>query len=168
MTAREPIKVLKDIILGAMPKALNLQPAQVMLGYQKYKIPTEGLFIVLRYLDDTVIGETDSLSADGNTEIQDAAYNHVIQIDIMSFDDSARQNRLYLATAINSIYSKQLQGKYGVSVYRPAPLVDTSELEPTQFCNRYTTRVVVKALTENTLTADNYTIFGQPGVVLNP
>jgi len=141
----EPIKIIADIIQTYM----RLENGQVMLAYQKFKIPTEGLFVVITAVSDVEIAR-DSYIEDaqdgGQNEVVDIAMLHEIQIDIMSFDDQARKRRMEVIASLASIYSQQKQVANTIQIARNVmPMTDTSSLEVTQYLSRYTTRVRVAA-----------------------
>jgi len=148
MSATEPIKVVADIIQEWM----GLSDGQVMLAYQRYPIPTKGLFIVLTSIADTPMhAETFIQDADagGQEEVAQTYMLHDIQIDLLSFGPEARQRRTEVIMALNSIYSQQQQVANEIKISRlTTPMQDTSFLESTEYLNRFTTRIRVTAVTE--------------------
>ncbi len=148
---REPIKVIGDILLSE----LELSPAQIMLAYQRYNIPnTPGLYIALSYLDTQLIGvQSDSAPNDvvGMIETQSATLRHSIQIDAMSFDDTARTRRAEIVMALGSVFAKQQMEKNNLQIARlPSSFTDISSLEESAFLNRYAIVVACTALSIKT------------------
>lgn len=145
-TYAEPILVVADIIQTWM----NLNPGQVLLAYQKFNIPTNGIFIVLTQVSDQEIGGDNFAQADGLGGQQEVAQDYVvedIQIDIMSFDDQARQRRREVAMALRSVYSQQQQVQNLIQIATNVmPMVDASALEVTKYLNRFTTRIRVTSV----------------------
>jgi hypothetical protein len=176
----EPILILADVI----QHELGLKDGQVMTAYQRFTIPTEGLFIVLTYAGPSqIIGSADEIVDDqglspapynplsggsppiptgGMTEIQSITILYTIQIDVMAFSDDdgtnqARSRKEEVAMAVNSVYSQQNQEENQMQISRqPGPFRDTSFLESTEFLQRYTTDVRVTAATTKTKPADYY------------
>lgn len=155
----EPIKVVADIIQTFM----GLTDGQVMLAYQRYEIPTKGLYIVLTPIADQVISRDNYIEDIGGneSEVTDIVAIHDIQIDIMSFGPEARQRRMEVQAALASQYSQNAQVANGLSIARNLmPIQDTSFLEETEFLLRFTTRIRVTALTTITHSdADYYDSF---------
>lgn len=165
--AREPIKVVADIL----QKEMSLPDGQIMLGYEKWNIPpTPGLYVVLVYIGGKAIGSTSYFTSEGNDpakqlEHQEVAMRHVVQIDLLSFDGSARARKEEVLMALRSFYSQGQQEKYAMSIARiPSEFVDASTLEETKILNRFTLTVPVTALHTKVKAADFYNKFPGPEV----
>lgn len=148
---REPIKVIGDILLSE----LELPPSQIMLAYQRYSIPNNpGLYIALSYLDTQLIGVVSGSAPDdivGMIETQSATLRHSIQIDAMSFDDSARTRRAEIVMALGSVFAKQQMERNNLQIARlPTSFSDISSLEEAAFLNRYAIVVACTALSIKT------------------
>lgn len=147
-TYAEPILVVADIIQTWM----DLNPGQVMLAYQKFNIPTNGLFIVLTNVSDQDIAGDNYLQPDGQGGQEEVGQDYEIsdiQIDIMSFDDEARQRRREVMMALRSIYSQQQQVQNFLQIApNIMPMVDSSALEITKYLNRFTARIRVTSVDE--------------------
>lgn len=141
---RETIKAIADIIMTSM----QLTEKQVMLAYSKYEIPeTAGLFIALSTISAKSISNSSVFESATNTEIITTTMHELIQIDIMSFDSSARKRKEELIGILNSIYSEQQQEKYNFQIGRiPGEMVNASNLEETKILNRFTVTVAVTSL----------------------
>lgn len=143
--AREPILVAADILQSEM----GLGPEQVMLAYEKWNIPPNpGLYIDLAYLGPSrIVSSINQFDAITNTEIQQVTMLHLIQIDLLSFDGSARARYPEVALALASIYAKQQAERYQMQFGRqPTAFIDASTLEETKRLNRFTTTVSATAL----------------------
>ena len=147
-TYPEPILVVADIIQTWM----NLNPGQVMLAYQKFNIPTNGLFIVLTQVADQEIGGDNFIQDDGRGGQEEVGQDYIvsdIQIDVLSFDDEARQRRREVMMALRSIYSQQQQVQNLIRIApNLMPMMDSSFLELTKYINRFTARIRVTAVDE--------------------
>lgn len=142
--AREPILVLADVL----QQGLGLPDDAVVLAYEKNIVPaSSGLYVSLDYVGPAkCIGNVNELDADGN-EIQSCAYSHLIQMDLLSYDASARLRKEEASMALASIYAVQMMDAYGLSFARnPSPFIDASSLEPTKRLNRFISSLVVFAV----------------------
>lgn len=169
---REPAKIVQDILQSE----LSLSDGQVMFTNQKYLIPTNGLFIVVSYIGPSkVMSCADEWVDDGFgglTEIQSVVLFHTLQIDIMSYDDSARVRKEEIAMALRSLFSESQQELYCMQIARqPGAFTDTSFLEDTKMMTRYTTTVATSSVNRKQKpVGDFYTDFTRavpPKVVVN-
>ncbi len=141
---REPIKVLADIL----QTCLGLADDAVVVAYEKNVVPkTSGLYISVDAVGpDKTIGNVNELDGDGN-EIRSRSYSQLAQIDLISYDASARRRKGEAVMALASIYAVQQMELYCMSFARnPSPFVDASSLEPTKRLNRFISSVVVFAV----------------------
>jgi hypothetical protein len=149
---REPIKAIYDVLTQTMTN-FGLSPANVVLAYQRYEIPTAGPLAVLTTVLTKLIGSSDVYPAlgpnpdDGVFEQQTISVLETIQIDVLAFDDSARQLRFPIWMALNS-YASQSEGEaYALQIPRQSGMWhDTSYLEAAGFLQRYTTQVKVSSV----------------------
>lgn len=168
IVTREPVLVIGDIIQSE----LELADDQVMLDYEKLDIlPDPGLFVAISYISGKAIGNNNygELQADGTiNEIQQAAMHHVIQIDLMSFDSSARTRKEEIIMALRSIYSQQQQELNTIQIARiPGEFINASSLEDTKILNRFTMTITVKSLYTKTKAAPYYDSFQNLQEVIN-
>ena len=96
--AVEPIKVLAM----AIQQEMGLDSKHILLSLEIWPLPDDtGLYVALAYGTETVVGNANynSTDADGNyQEVQDCVMLHGIEVDVLSFDSSARSpafSRLY-------------------------------------------------------------------------
>lgn len=169
---REPGKIVQDII----QTVLQLKDGQVMFTNQKFLIPTDGLFVAVSYVGPSkVIASTSELVDDGlggTAELMSAAILHMIQIDIMSYDDEARTRKEEIPMALRSIFSEQNQELYNMQIARhPGAIIDTSFLEETKMMTRYTMTVMASSVIRKQLsTTEFYSDFSRavpPQLVVN-
>ena len=144
---REPIKVLADILSSKF----GLSPGQIMLSFEEWNIPkTRGLYFALSYISEKVIANNNYTGADVNggfTETQQVVVQHDIQIDVMSFDDSARLQKEQVIVALRSVAAQQGMEENNIRIARiPSGLSNTSSLEESKIMNRYSITVRLTAL----------------------
>ncbi len=153
---REAAKIIADVLVAQ----LGLLPGQIMLTNQKWFIPEDqGLYVAISYVSGKVIGNTNySVPTDaGMTEMQQMVMLYQIQIDLMSYDDSARVKKELAYMGLMSIASEKLQEQYNVQIARnPQPFQDVSMLEESGRLNRYTTLIAVTQLIMNAVTGVPY------------
>lgn len=140
--AREPILVVADILQNG----LGLKGDAVVVAYEKNLIPPiAGLYVSLDYVGPSkCIANGNELDPATESEIQSATFSHLVQIDLLSYDASARRRKEEAAMALASIYAVQQMEKYSLSLARnPAPFVDASSLEPTKRLNRFVSTITV-------------------------
>jgi hypothetical protein len=170
-TYREPAKIVADIIQQAM----GLTAGQVMLSNQKNFIPIAGPLIVLSYIGPSkVISNVDEWTDVGGvfTEIQSVTMQHLLQIDIMSYDSSARTRKDEIIFAIRSLLSEAQQELYQMNIARqPGPFLDTSFLEETKRVTCYTTTLATVSVNQKSQpVGDYYVDFSRavpPQIVVN-
>lgn len=142
---REPILVLADIL----QQQLGLADDAVVLAYEKNIIPrATGLYVSLDYVGPSkCICSANDFDPETNAEIQSATFSHLVQVDLLSYDASARRRKEEAAMALNSIFAVQMMEKYTMQIARnPSPFLDASSLEPTKRLNRFITSVQMFAV----------------------
>lgn len=142
---REPILVVADVL----QQGLGLPADAVVLAYEKNIIPkTSGLYVSLDYVGPSkCIANVNEIDPSNDSEIQSCTYSHLIQMDLLSYDASARRRKEEATMAIASIYAVQQMDKYAMCIARnPSPFVDASSLEPTKRLNRFISSLVVFAV----------------------
>ncbi len=149
---REPILVVADIL----QRGLGLADDAVVLAYEKNIIPKfNGLYVSLDYVGPAkCIGNVNDVDPVNDDEIQSCTYSHLIQMDLLSYDASARRRFAEATMAIASIYAVQQMDKYSMSIARnPSAFIDASSLEPTKRLNRFISTLVVFAVHRKVVTA---------------
>lgn len=141
----EPIKVVASILQSEM----GLSADQILLSYQKFNIDpkTTGILLDLNYVMSQEIANTNLFDDATLTEIQEVVMRHLIQVDILSFDASARIRKEEVAMALRSMASQNLQEKNIVGVaWLQQDFINATSLEQTKLLNRFTTTVAVQAI----------------------
>ena len=146
---REAAKIIADILTAQ----LNLTAGQIMLTNQKWFIPeTQGLFVAISYVSGKPIGNNNLVVATdtGMQETQSIVMLYDVQIDLMSYDDSARVLKEIAYMGLVSMAAEQIMEQNNVQVSRnPLPFQDVSQLEESARINRYTTTIRVTQLITN-------------------
>lgn len=165
MSEREIIKVLGDILKDQM----SLRDDQIMLAYSKFNIPDKpDLYVALSHVSGKAIGNSSHFDTETNHEHIDTTMHEIIQIDIMSFDASARTRKEEVIAAITSIFAEQQQDKYNFQIGRiPGEFINVSSLEETKFLNRFTISVAVTSVHTLDRFPDYYDQFPTPEVTAN-
>ncbi len=165
LVSREPIKIIADILKHEMDLAVG----QIMLDYEKIDIlPDPGLYVALSYLGGKAIGNNNYFDPDTLMEIQEVAMQELIQIDILSFDSSARKRKEEVIMALRSVYSQNAQDANLMQVARiPGDFQNASSLEETKILNRFTMTITVKAIYRKEKDVDYYDQFQNAEVSFN-
>ena len=146
----EPIKVLAT----AIQQQLGLPDGSVMLGLENWPIPdTPGLYVSLSYGPQIVIGNNnyDGVDDAGNyAEFQEAVMLHEVEVDVMSFDSSARTQKEAVLWALQSYEAQSLMEQYQMRIAAtPGAFVAVEDLEETKQLNRYRLTIAVYAIHRN-------------------
>jgi hypothetical protein len=168
VSSREVVKVIADILAAEMA----LAPGQIMLSAENYEIPTtEGLYIAVSYISTRPVGVTTTRVPDGHggmTEIQEASFDHAVQVDVMSYNDDARLRREEVLLALGSQTSQFFQEQNSIQISRHCtPFIDLSTVEETRTLKRYTTSFRVKAVARKSKSGKYYDTFLTPEVHAN-
>ena len=160
---REPIKVVADVI----QHELEMAPGAVMVYNARYEAPTtEGLYIVLSLVGPgKIIGNKNTIVDAAGIELsetQETALMQMIQIDVMSANDEARQRCFEIVQALASTYALQQMDTYQINIAsHVAGFADVSEVEGDARINRYTMTIMVNALYTKTKAIDSYGTFNK-------
>jgi hypothetical protein len=167
LVSREPVKVIADILMSE----LGLDSNHIILEYEKINIPPDqnSLYVALTYISGKAIGNNNYAipSATGMTEIQEVAMQHIIQIDIMSFGNTARLRKEEVIMALYSLAAKEAMDRYCMKIARiPTDLLNASNFEATKLLNRYVMTIPVFSIYSKTKDVkDYYTTF--PNTILD-
>ncbi len=172
MTAVPPVEPIK-VIGMAIQEQMALAEGAIMLGLENWEIPKDkGLFVSLAYGAEQVISNTNSngVNAQGEyCEYQDVVMLHQVDIDIMSFDSSARTRKEEILWAVQSYYAQELMEKYSMRLASiPGAFVPIQSLEPTKQLNRFQVTIMVNALHQNAKTTPYYDSLEDVLLVENP
>jgi hypothetical protein len=165
----EPIKVFAM----ALENTMGLPNGQIMLGLENYKIPLDaGLYIALLYGTPTVIGNSKSYDVDsqGNFyQVQETATLHQIDLDMMSFDASARVRQQEVLFAVTSDYALSLMDANTMRFNTtPGSFVPIPSIEETKELNRFRVSFNVNALHRKVTPTPYYTTLQPVALVENP
>lgn len=155
----EPVKAIANVLA----KGMNIPAGRIMLDYERWQIPKDGLFLAVGYLGEGVqIAARSLFDPASNSELQETLIQQDIQIDLMSIipDNSARLRRWEVPMSLNSFYSRNYCAAYGIGLPpQIRPMSDTSKLEPGGYMNRFTTRVPVFSVEGRALPAGYFDSF---------
>jgi len=158
-TTIEPLKAVCNLLANQ----LNLPAGRMMIDYERWQVPNEGLFCVAGYLGPSeTIGAVSYLDTATDEEVDQVAMVHHIQIDFMSIipDDSARLRKEEVLMALRSFYAKRYLSSVGVGMaWISGEMTDTTYLEAKNYINRYTTRCSVNALHTKRQSASSFDTF---------
>lgn len=165
----EPIKVLAMILQAEM----GLADGSIMLGLENWAIPKEeGLYVSLLYGTEQVVGSNNfnGLNQLGAyTEIQDVAMLHQVDIDIMSFDSSARLRKEEVLQALQSFAAQEMMEKYQMRLaMTPGAFLPVQTMEETKQLNRFHITIAVNALHRKVKKTPYFDSIGPVGLVENP
>lgn len=167
---RETIEIFCELISREMNAPLNA----VQIYNQKRRLPTtKGYFV-----DVAIIGEKPFAvnSRQGplyaNPEIQDLLstqtvnVQEMIQVDIFSYDASARLRKYDLLFALQGDSAQRMAEQYAFKIARlPQSFIDASEVEASARLNRFALTVLVLRAYERQKQIGSFTSFGIPPVV---
>lgn len=155
----EPAKIVAQCIKQGM----NLPAERIMLDYERWKIPNDGLFVVVGYLDPSEqVAARNVLDPANDSEVQELLNRHDIQVDLMSIipDNSARLRRWEVPMSLTSFYAQNYAARYGVGLPRlQGQMIDTSKIEPGGMLNRFTLRTSVFSIEKRTLMTSSFDSF---------
>lgn len=162
---REPIKVICDIL----SHELGLDPGRIMIYNQTFKMPQDqSLFIVVRLMPGKIFANNNKFESSTAMEIKSVSMVQLLQIDVMSVDDSARTRYPEAIAALASIYAQQMCGEYTMNIGTiPSSVVDTSEIEETRIITRISITTAVHSLYQLEKSADYYNSFTDPDSWVN-
>jgi hypothetical protein len=148
----EPGQIVQDII----QQFLGLADGQVMFTNEPYEIPTDNnVLIVVSYAGpgkQQAIMKEYQLDGEGNSiELISQKMLDMLQIDILSYRDSARTYRTLVPIALGSTLSEQMQEQYNMHISRHVgAILDTSFVEKSRIVTRYTMTVMTETVQQYT------------------
>lgn len=157
-----PIESVK-VVAAIIAQGMNLPAGRLMLDYERWVVPKEGLFCVVGYLGPgEQIASRSVLDPATGEEVQELLNHEEVQIDLMSIipDDSARLRRWEVPMSLNSLYARRYAAGFGVGLQPlQSTMTDTSALEPGGYLNRFTLRAAVFSIQKRTLAAGSFNSF---------
>jgi hypothetical protein len=125
--------------------------------------PPQKIIITLQQTTSKVFSNNNYIVQDsllGLKEEQNMIIKENYLIDILSQTDDARKQKEKIIFALNSTYSKQLQEKYGINIFRiPSSFNNLSELEGPLINHRYETEISVISSYNQTKGINYYNTF---------
>lgn len=161
---RETPLVLADLIQSE----LGLPKGVVALYNQKRTVPTKtGLWIDVAILGQHPFSATTRTVNDPTqidlVGIQTVAQRELYQIDVMSYDGSARQSLVRITMAFSGIAAQQACEQNAMKLASiPLSFVDVSAVEGSQMLNRFAGTVAVIRSYSYTKTVPTFTSFEVP------
>ena len=155
---REPIKVIADILCHK----LNLPASRVFLFNSTNELPKDdGLYIALQQTEFPPFGvKSEYKTINGEyKEVQSYMTKSMITISLVSKNTDARLRRYDVNLALNSVYSQQMQEKYGFHIAKCSPVANRSFLEASSRLFRFDTEVTVITGYTSSDTIDYYDQF---------
>jgi len=168
MTMIDPATAIGTILKAA----LSLDGGHIIFGYENWSVPQDqGLYVVITDMGPRPVAVMSDMNGAGDgtmVETQSATMLHMIQIDMMSFNDDARSRAWEVLSAFGVTAAQRVMEDNNLQISRhPAPFLNTSALEETANLKRYTTTVLVTALQSKTQNVDFFDTFEIKEVVTN-
>lgn len=155
MEWREPIKIIADIL----SHELNLGADRIFIYNDGRPLPKDdGLYISL-CINEMFPYANNNKQKDINNVYKEKIslnYRQKIIASVVSKDSSARIAAYDASMALNSIYSEQMQEKYGCHIGGVARVTDASFLEETARLNRFDVAINVISWAERIKEIDYY------------
>ena len=170
--SRETAKVLCELIESQM----GLSKDTVSIYNQKRRLTNKaGIWIDVAIIGQTIIAANTKPINDPAQpellEVQTVVQQEVLQVDIMSADDSARLRRLDVVLALTGTGAQQACERYAMKISNlPQSFVDASEIEASARLNRYAITVTVLRSYSKARTIPTFTAFQNPPqtLLVNP
>lgn len=168
----ETIKLLASLV----QREMNAEDGVWIIYNQKRRLPAEkGYYGVVSLLGIRPFGVNARTANDPQSpdlvETVSSNQQETIQIEIFSYDDSARLRNVEIIYALASTAAQQLQEKYSFKIGRvPPSFVDVSEVQASKRLNRYALAFnVLRAYSRNRLVQTFSTFQNPPKTILtNP
>lgn len=165
----EPIKVVAMVL----QREMGLEDGSIMLGLENFEIPkTTGLYVSLLYGPEQIIGNNNYNSIDIHgtyCEVQDVVVLHQVDIDVMSFDSSARMRKEEVLQALQSYEAQQLMEKYQMRIASTSgAFLPIRTMEETKQLNRFQVTISVNALHHKVKSTPFYDTLQTVDLVENP
>ena len=164
------------LICDALQTEMGPPKGVIQIYNQDRRLPAaKGYFIDVLLLNARPFAVNKKYVVDpASTELveqQTVNQQEIIQVDIFSYDDSARLSKINIIFALNSTTMQQLAEKWAFKIARiPASFVDASEVEASKRLNRYALTFAVLRGYQKTASAQTFTNFQIPPekILINP
>ena len=167
----QPEKIIVDILQNRMALPADYGEASngniipsIMIGSQNALLgATDKLQIVVQSINDRVIAHNryeDNLLGGGYQERIEQIIFSTIQVDIQSRDNSARDRRTEVLTALHSTYAEEKQEALGCRIFAiPDSFINTGNRQGGSSLNRWTIRFKMTYKQKHLLGIDYYDKF---------
>lgn len=154
--------VIENYIVQIIREEMSIPQAQIWVSSQNKKIDTasDKLFVIVGLADARAVSSKSSFNPDTQKETQEVLLRGVVQVDIMSRDNKARDRRAEILMALNSFRSQNKQDSLGFRIFEiPSSFKNTSSVEGGSEINRFTIQVPVMFTETKIQTTDYYDQF---------
>lgn len=171
MNEPDTVKLIAELI----QKEMSAPAGIVQIYNQKRRLPLrKGFMVDVAIIGDRPFGGSTRQQENPTTgdlvETSTVNNQEMIQIDIFSYDDSARRRRAEIIFALSGNAAQQLSEKWAFKIGTiPTSFVDVSEVEASARLNRYAITINVLRAYSRTLVIEHFDKFGiPPAITVNP
>ncbi len=157
-----------ELVAQLIARQMRLAPGVCQVYNEKRRLPpTTGLFVDVAIIGSRPFGVNtkfeDVAGFSRVVEVQTINNQELLQVDIFSYDASARLRKLDLIFALQSTEAQQMAEKYAFQVGRiPPSFADASEVEASKRLNRFAITFNVLRAYSRRLIAPTFTDFQNP------
>ena len=132
-----------ELIAGLVEFELQTKKGIVVVYNQKRNLPpATGFFVDVSMLGSRPFGNNSTTAVDPETadlvETVEIRQQEMVQIDIFSFDDSARMTAPFIPAAFSSVHAQQVCDANAIKLAQiPQSVADASSVEASARLNRY-------------------------------
>lgn len=138
--------VIENHIVQIIREEMNLPQSQIWVASQNKKIETasDKLFVIVSLVDARAVSSKSTFNSDTQKEKQEVLLRGVVQVDILSRDNKARDRRTEILMALNSFRSQNKQDTLGFRIFEiPSSFKNTASVEGGSEINRFTVQIPV-------------------------
>lgn len=165
-----------EIICELVQFEMKVPDGIVLVYNQKRKLPpAKGFFVNVSFLGGRPFGAKSAQIPDPTTGelVEEVSVNQqeMVQIDIFSYDDSARTRNPEIVFAMNSVNAQQVMEKNSIKIARlPSSFVDVSEVQASKRLNRYALAFNLTRAYSRKTVVPSFNEFQNPpkGILVNP
>jgi len=161
-------KIIEKYIVDILTKEMNLETDHIWIWSQNRKLPdnAKGLYCTVGVINSRVVSAKsimEDVEVEGGSESQEVQEIYEfcdVQIDLMSYDNQARDRRSEIIMALNSFYAQNLMEKEQFRIYEiPHNLVNMSHLFGGSQINVWSVVITCDILTRKKKDTDYYDKF---------
>ena len=131
----------EKILASVIQKEMQLSNDEIWIYNQEFRIPNiSTLFVVVQFQNARILSSKDTIQTtdSGTIEVQSIIQIESILVNVFSKDTSSRQRKHEVIFALNSVFSEQMQEKYGFRIFPiPHNFNNISRAEGATMLNRY-------------------------------